>query len=156
MGTRTGDLDPGLLFFLLLQKKISPEELDDKFTKHGGLEALSGETGDVQELLAREGTDSNAAEALTIFCYQAKKFIDALSAALGGLETLVFTGGIGENAPAIRQRICEGLQFLGIEIDKTLNESGQETISFPSGRVRVRVIATNEELMIARHTDKLV
>jgi acetate kinase len=100
--------------------------------------------------------DSNAAEALTIFCYQAKKFIGALSAALGGLETLVFTGGIGENAPAIRQRICEGLQFLGIEIDKTLNESGQETISFPSGRVRVRVIATNEELMIARHTDKLV
>lgn len=187
MGTRTGDIDPGLLFFLLLQKKIPPQELDDLFNKHAGLSALSGGISDVQELLEKEGTDPNAAEALTIFCYQAKKFIGSLAAALGGLDTLVFTGGIGEHAPAIRQRICDGLQFLGIHIDPALNEDPtlnehpadnghqalrehpagkkdqtlsrserETTISTPESRVRVRVIATNEELMIARHTDKLL
>jgi acetate kinase len=192
MGTRTGDLDPGLLFYLLLRKKMPPQELDELCNKHAGLEALSGGTSDVQELLAREGQDANAAEALTIFCYQAKKFIGSLAAALGGLNTLVFTGGIGEHAPAIRRRICEGLQFLGIDIDQRLNEnqvdkggqmdkesqvrrgdqavnenpipkkehalsnSEQQTISSSASRVRVMVIPTNEELMIARHTNEIL
>lgn len=154
MGTRSGDLDPGLLLFLLLQKKITPEDVEDMMTKHAGLEALSGGTSDVQMLLEKEAKDPMAAEALTIFCYQAKKFIGALSAALGGLDSLVFTGGIGENAPSIRRRICEGLQFLGIQIEPALNESGQKTISAASGQVKVQVIRTNEELMIARHTQK--
>ena len=155
MGTRTGDLDPGLVLYLLLQKKIPAEELEQILTKQSGLKALSGGISDVQELLAKETTDPNAALALTVFCYQAKKFIGSLSAALGGLDTLVFTGGIGEHAAVIRQRICEGLQFLGIDIDTALNEAGVAIISPASGRVSVRVIPTNEELMIARHTDKL-
>lgn len=155
MGTRSGDLDPGLVMYLLLQKKIPAEQLEQVLTRQSGLKALSGGISDVRELLAREHTDPNAAQALTIFCYQAKKFIGSLAAALGGLDTLVFTGGIGEHAPAIRSRICEGLQFLGIAIDEPLNEAAAETISPASGRVSVRVIPTNEELMIARHTDKL-
>jgi acetate kinase len=154
MSTRSGDLDPGLVMYLLRQKKIPAEELEQILTKQSGLKALSGGTSDVQELLAKESADPKAALALTIFCYQAKKFIGSLSAALGGLDTLVFTGGIGEHAAAIRQRICEGLQFLGIDIDKALNEAGARIIS-SSGKVGVRVIPTNEELMIARHTNRL-
>ena len=156
MGTRCGDLDPGLIFYLLRQKKIPAAELEEILTKQSGLKALSGGTSDVQELLAKENTDPEAALALTVFCYAAKKMIGSLSAALGGLDMLVFTGGIGEHAVAIRHRICESLQFLGIEIDPTRNEAGSEKISSLSGRVSVRVVPTNEELMIARHTNELV
>jgi acetate kinase len=105
--------------------------------------------------LAKEATDPEAALALTVFCYEARKMIGSLSAALGGLDMLVFTGGIGEHAPAIRHRICESLQFLGIEIDPAKNEAGSEKISSSAGRVSVRVVPTNEELMIARHTNEL-
>ena len=156
MGTRCGDLDPGLIFYLLRQKKIPAAELEEILTKQSGLKALSGGTSDVQELLAKENTDPEAALALTVFCYAAKKMIGSLSAALGGLDMLVFTGGIGEHAAAIRHQICEGLQFLGIEIDPTRNEAGSEKISSQRGRVSVRVVPTNEELMIARHTEELV
>lgn len=139
MGTRSGDLDPGVLLFLLKQDKLSPNQLDELLSKNSGLKAIAGKS-DVRELLKAESNDSKAAEALTVFCYAAKKFIGALAAAMGGLDLLVFTGGIGENSAVIRERICKGLEFMGIDLkDK-------------KSRVAVQVIPTNEELMIARLT----
>lgn len=156
MGTRPGDLDPGLLLYLLRQKKMTPEQLDILVNRDCGLKALSGGSSDMQDLLAREASDPKAAEAIAQFCYQAKKFIGSLVAVLGGLDTLVFTGGIGENAPLIRSRIATGLTFLGIRLDETANERQQEIISYPDAAVRVCVIRTNEEGMIAAHAGRLL
>lgn len=155
MGTRSGDLDPGVLLFLLKQGKLSAEELDDLLSKNSGLKAIAGES-DIQALLKKEDSDPTAKEALSVFCYQAKKFIGALAAAMGGLDVLVFTGGIGENSAIIRERICQDLEFLGIKIDQWSNHSRQETISNLTGRVKVTVLVTNEEWMIARHTKKII
>jgi len=149
MGTRSGDLDPGVPLFLLNQAKLSTDELNDLMSKQSGLKAIAG-ISDVQQLLKNEGRDPKAKEALTLFCYQAKKFIGALAAAMSGLDMLVFTGGIGENSAVIRERICDGLDFMGITIDKLFNNHGHETISSATGHVKVSVIKTDEEWMIAR------
>jgi acetate kinase len=115
-----------------------------------GLLGVSETSSDLRDLLALEKEDVRAAEAVALFCYQAKKWIGAFAAALGGLDTLVFTGGIGENAPAVRARICEGLDFLGIELDELQNAANAGLISRPAGLVAVRIIHTDEEQMIAR------
>jgi acetate kinase len=117
-----------------------------------GLLGVSETSSDVRDLLAHEALDPRAAEALALFCYQAKKWVGAFSAALGGLDTLVFAGGIGENAPAIRARICAGLEFLGLELNEARNAANALLISADSSRVAVRVVRTDEELMIGEQT----
>lgn len=149
MGTRSGDLDPGVLLFLLKQYRMSPEALEDLLSKHSGLKGIAG-SSDVQELIKNEAGDPGAEAALRLFCYSAKKHIGSLAAALEGLDTLVFTGGIGEHSAVIRERVCQGLDFLGITLDKERNIKNELTISDDKSRVRVRVIKTNEELMMAR------
>jgi acetate kinase len=124
--------------------------------KQAGLLGVSGTSSDMKELLDRESEDPPAAEAVELFCYQAKKFLGALAAVLGGLDTLIFTGGIGENAPSIRERICKDTEFLGIRLDPGRNGSNAPLISTDAGPVAVRVMKTNEELMIARHTYSLI
>jgi acetate kinase len=150
MATRSGDLDPGLVSFLARSEGITAEAFDDLVNRRCGLLGLSETTGDVRELLALEKSDPRAADALACFCYQTKKWIGAFAAALGGLDTLVFSGGIGENSPDMRGRICEGLEFLGLELAADANKNNAPRISAPSSRVAVRVIETNEELMIAK------
>ncbi|MGH9326088.1 MAG: acetate/propionate family kinase [Terriglobia bacterium] len=151
MSTRSGDLDPGVIVYLLQERNYSPSQVNDLVTKKGGLLGLSGVGSDMKDLLAKERESATAAEAIAVFCYQAKRYIGALAAALGGLDTLVFTGGIGENASEIRQRICSGLEFLGINLGVAQNDSNGSIISRAGSAVTVRVIQTNEELMIAQH-----
>ena len=150
MGTRSGDLDPGLVSFLAHTERMSPAGFDHMINRESGLLGVSETSSDMQELIARESSDPRAAEAVAMFCYQAKKLIGAYAAALGGLDTLVFAGGIGENAPAVRARICQGLDFLGLELDEPRNAAGRDVISSDTSRVAVRVIRTNEESVIAR------
>jgi acetate kinase len=150
MSTRSGDLDPGLVAFLGRSEQMTEPQFDRMIHDESGLLGVSETSSDMRDLLARETTDIRAAEAVAIFCYQAKKWIGSFAAALGGLDTLVFAGGIGENVPLIRARICEGLGFLGIEMDEARNVENAPLISAESGRVAVRVIRTDEELMIAR------
>jgi len=150
MGTRSGDLDPGLVLYLARSEGMSAERFHRMVNSESGLLGVSGTSGDVRDLLARERTDPRAADALGLFCWQARKGIGALAAALGGLDTLVFSAGIGENSAAIRARICDGLEFLGIEIDPARNESREPVISRRGARITVRVIPTDEELYIAR------
>ena len=156
MGTRSGDLDPGVVLYLLEERGMSPAAVDEMLNEHAGLVGVSGLSSSMKDLLARESEDSHAAEAVSLFCYQAKKFLGALAAALGGLDTLVFTGGIGENAPAVRGRICEGLEFLGIHLDPGRNDSNAPVITRDDSLVTVRVMHTNEALMIARHTRDVI
>jgi acetate kinase len=150
MGTRPGDLDPGLASYLMLTESMSAAQFQTMINQECGLLGVSESSADVRDLLERETTDSRAREAIAIFCYQAKKWIGAYSAALGGLDTLVFAGGIGENSAAMRRRICDGLQFLGIELDDARNVEHAACIS--TGRVAVRVIRTDEESVIASLT----
>jgi acetate kinase len=156
MSTRSGDLDPGVIFYLLQGKSLTPSQVNDMVNRKAGLLGVSGISSDMKDLLDKEQEHPQAAEAVGLFCYQAKKFLGAFAAILGGLDTLVFTGGIGENAPAIRWRICEDMGFLGIHIDPNRNEMNASIISDKNSPVTVRVMKTNEELMIARHTYKLV
>jgi acetate kinase len=151
MSARSGDVDPGLLLYLLAEKKMSAKEAGVLLNKQSGLLGVSGSTGDMRTLLEKAAQDSHAAEAIDSFCYRAKKYIGAYAAALGGLDALVFTGGIGERAPAIRERICDGLEFLGIRIDTARNAANAPVISHSDSRVNVRVIQTNEDLMIVQH-----
>ena len=155
MGTRSGDLDPGVVAYLARADAMSPAQFDRLVNAESGLLGLSESSGDVRDLLAREASDARAAEALDVFCYQAKKWIGALSAALGGVDTLVFAGGIGEHAAPIRARICAGLEHLGLTLDPARNEAHAGVISAETSRVCVRVIPTDEELLIARATDQL-
>jgi acetate kinase len=150
MGTRSGDLDPGLASYLMLRESMNAAQFQTMINEQSGLLGLSEISADVRDLLERETTDRRAHEAIAIFCYQAKKWIGAYTAALGGLDTLVFAGGIGENAAAVRRRICEGLQCIGIEIDESRNVVHAACIS--TGRVAVRVIRTDEESVIASLT----
>jgi acetate kinase len=150
MGTRTGDLDPGLVRFLSRTERMTPDQFDTLVNKRSGLLGVSETSSDVRDLLGRQNVDVRAAEAIELFCYQAKKWIGAFAAALGGLDTLVFSGGIGENSPTIRHRICEGLGFLGITVDEDRNASSAFLVSTEQGSVKVRVIRADEELMIAR------
>jgi acetate kinase len=155
MSTRSGDLDPGVLLFLLESRGLTPAALSRLVNKEAGLLGVSGSTADMQELLERESVDSHAADAVALFCYQAQKHLGGLVAALGGLDTLVFTAGIGEHSAAIRTRICDGLAYLGLEVDAARNAAHAPVISRDASRVAVRVIPTDEDLMIARHTYRL-
>jgi acetate kinase len=150
MSTRSGDLDPGLVAFLGRSEQMTETQFDRMIHHESGLLGVSETSSDMRDLLARESADVRAAEAVALFCYQAKKWIGSFAAALGGLDTLVFAGGIGENCPVIRTRICDGLGFLGIELNETRNGENAAVISPEAGRVAVRVIRTDEELMIAR------
>lgn len=150
MGTRTGDIDPGLMSFLAHTEHMSPAAFDHMINRESGLLGVSETTADMRELLVREASDVRAAEAVALFCYQAKKAIGAYAAALGGLDTLVFAGGVGENAPVVRARICAGLEFLGLELDATRNAANEEVISSAASRISVRVIRADEEWVIAR------
>jgi acetate kinase len=156
MGTRSGDLDPGVLLYLLEERGLSPPKIGELINRRAGLLGVSETSADMRDLLSREANDSRAVEAVTLFCYQAKKFLGALAAALGGLDTLVFTGGIGEHAAPVRWRICEGLEFLGIQLDPDRNAEHASIISRDGTPMTVRVIPTDENLMIALHTRELV
>jgi acetate kinase len=149
MSTRSGDLDPGLVWYLAHTEKMTAKQFNEMVNFHSGLLGISETSSDMRDLLEREPQDVRAAEAVALFCYQVKKWIGAYAAALGGLDTLVFAGGIGENAPVVRARICDGLEFLGIELDQKRNAAGEGVISAAAGRVTVRVIRTDEERMIA-------
>jgi acetate kinase len=156
MGTRSGDVDPGLGSFLARVERLTPGQIDHMLNHESGLLGVSGSSADVRELLAREASDSRAAEALALFCYQAKKCIGAYAAALGGLDALVFAGGVGENSPVIRERICAGLEFLGVHVDPRRNADNVAVISADGAAVRLRVIHTDEELVMARSCAALV
>jgi len=151
MGTRSGDVDPGLLLYLLLQKKMSAKEMSTMLNKESGLLGVSGTSGDMRNLLEKMRQDSRAGEAVELFCYRAKKYIGAYAAVLGGLDVLVFAGGIGERAAVVRKGICDGLDFLGVRLDASSNEANAALISSSASGVKVRVIKTNEDLMIVRH-----
>jgi acetate kinase len=150
MSTRSGDLDPGLLWYLSRTEKMSAKQFNEMVNFQSGLLGISETSSDMQDLLKSEAPDVRAAEAIAIFCYQIKKWVGAFAAALGGLDTLVFAGGIGENAPTVRTRICAGLEFLGIELDEKQNAVNGGVISVPASRVVVRVMRTDEESMIAQ------
>jgi acetate kinase len=150
MSTRSGDLDPGLLSFMARREQMTPSQFDRMVNHESGLLGVSETSSDLRDLLAQETGDVRAAEAVALFCYQAKKWIGSFAAVLGGLDTLVFAGGIGENASLVRRRICDGLGFLGIELDKARNAENAGVISTDDSRATVRVIHTDEEQMIAR------
>jgi acetate kinase len=152
MSTRSGDLDPGVLTFIATTEARQPASLQRLVNHESGLLGISETSSDVRDLLAREREDVRAAEAIGVFCYQTKKWIAAFAGALGGLDTLVFAGGIGENSAPIRERVCEGLQFIGLELDESRNRVHAPLISSAASRVTVRVIATDEESVIARMT----
>jgi acetate kinase len=156
MGTRSGDLDPGLMSYLALSESMSAAQFQTLVNHESGLIGISETSADVRDLLDREASDPRAADALAIFCYQAKKWIGSFAAALGGVDTLVFSGGIGENAAPVRRRICDGLNFLGIELDDSLNRRNAPRISPDGARVVTRVIHTDEEFVIANLTADLV
>jgi acetate kinase len=150
MSTRSGDLDPGLVWYLARAEKMGAKQFNELVNFQSGLLGISETSSDMHDLLECEAQDMRAAEAVALFCYQVKKWIGAFAAALGGLDTLVFAGGIGENAPTVRARICDGLKFLGIELEEKRNEANEGVISTAAGRVAVRVIRTDEEQMIAK------
>ncbi len=150
MGTRSGDLDPGLVWYLGQIEGLDVKRYNHMVNFESGLLGISETTSDMQDLLKIETKDFRAAEAIALFCYQIKKAIGAFAASLGGVDILVFSGGIGENSSIIRERICDGLEFLGIELEDKLNKDNSSVISKPSGKVEVRVIATDEGLMIAK------
>ena len=150
MSTRSGDLDPGLVWYLARTEKMNDKQFNEMVNFQSGLLGISETSSDMRDLLEHETQDVRAAEAVALFCYQVKKWIGAFAAALGGLDTLVFAGGIGENAPPVRARICDGLGFLGIELEEKRNAANEGVISAAASRVAVRVIRTDEERMIAK------
>jgi len=156
MSTRSGDLDPGALIYLLEEKGLKASDLNYLVNRRSGLLAVSGLSSDMRDLLAQEDQEPQARQAVDLFCYIASKHLGALAAALGGLDTLIFTAGIGENAPAVRQRICQQLGYMGIQIDPARNEANAAIISPDRAKVTVRVMHTDEDLMIARHTHALI
>lgn len=150
MGTRTGDLDPGVAWYLMQFEKLNPEQFSHLINHESGLLGISETNADMRELMKIEDTDNRAKEAIELFCYQTKKWIGSFAAALGGLDVLVFSGGIGEHSPEVRSKICDRLEFLGIELDEIKNMNNEPLISTEISKVKVRVIKTNEELMIAK------
>jgi acetate kinase len=149
MGTRAGDLDPGLVWYLARTEHMSAKQFNEMVNAQSGLLGVSESSGDMRDLLDREAQDGRAADAVALFCYQVKKRIGAYAAALGGLDTLVFAGGIGEHAPTVRARVCAGLEFLGVVLEEGRNATNAGVISAEAGPVTVRVIPTDEERMIA-------
>ena len=150
MGTRTGDLDPGVAWYLMQFEKLSPKEFNHLINHESGLLGISGTSSDMRELIEVEDTNSRAAEAIELFCYQTKKWIGSFATILGGLDTLVFSGGIGEHSSEVRSKICDSLGFLGIELCEIKNMNNKAIISTEKSNVTVRVITTDEEVMIAR------
>jgi acetate kinase len=156
MGTRTGDLDPGVAWWILQNERLTAAQFSDLVNRESGLLGVSGISSDMQDLLARESSDIGAAEAVALFCYQVKKCIGAFSAVLGGLDAIVFTGGIGEKSSMIRSRICSGLEWLGVGLEQRADEKNELMISAAGSRVGVYAIPTDEELMIARAVKDLL
>jgi acetate kinase len=156
MSTRTGDLDPGLVYYLARTERMTTARFQKMVNHESGLLGVSGISSDLRDLLAKEAIDVRAAEALELFCYHVRKGIGAFAAALGGLDTLVFAGGIGENAALIRGRICDALGFLGIQLNQKRNAKNAPLISRDGNRVKVRVIRTDESLMIARSVTRVI
>jgi acetate kinase len=156
MGTRPGDLDPGVTWYMMKSENLTPKQFNNLINHESGLLGISETSSDMRDLLAKESDDIRAAEAVALFCYQAKKWIGSFVAALGGLDTLVFAGGIGENCPAIRSRICEGLGYLGIGLDEKQNIKNAQIISKAKESVAVRVIHTDEEWMIAKTVARIL
>jgi acetate kinase len=156
MSTRTGDLDPGVAAYLARTEHLPPDKFYHMANTESGMLGVSEISSDMRDLIAHQAHDVRAAEAVELFCYQAKKWVGSFAAAMGGVDTLVFAGGIGENAPLVRAGICQGLGFLGIELDELRNMEAAEVISTFGGRVTVRIIHTDEELMIARSVLRLL
>jgi acetate kinase len=158
MSTRSGDLDPGVFVYLSRTEGMTPEQFQRLVNYESGLRGISETSSDMRDLTARQAQDPRAAEAVAVFCYQARKWIGALATVLGGVDTLVFAGGIGENAPEVRARICAGLDFLGIAIDPAPNNANAPVISpaGAGGRATVRVIRTNEESVMAKAAWRIV
>jgi len=154
MSSRSGDLDPGVAWIMMKTENLSPKQFNHLVNHESGLMGISGTSGDMSDLLNQEAKDDRSADAVDLFCYQVKKWIGSFAAALGGVDTLIFAGGIGENAPEVRQRICKGLDFLGVELDKKQNNKNASLIS--KGKVSVYIIPTDEELMIAEIVNKLI
>lgn len=154
MGTRTGSLDPGILLYLMKRHGMDADELEHLIYHESGLLGVSGISSDMRELLASD--DSRAAEALDLFIYRIGRELGSLAAALGGLDALVFTAGIGENSPEIRARVCRDAAWLGVELDEATNELGAPQISRAGSGAAVWTVPTNEELMIARHTRQVL
>ena len=150
MSTRCGDLDPGVAWYMMQNENLTSEQFKHLINRESGLLGISETSSDMGDLISREATDERAAEAVALFCYQVKKWTGAYAAALGGLDTLVFAGGIGENSAVVRARICQGLEFLGIQIEEKYNQQNAAVISAERSRVVVRVMHTDEELMIAK------
>jgi acetate kinase len=156
MGTRSGDLDPGVLLYLMAEKGFDAERLGHLVDRESGLLGVSDASSDMKTLLETRGEDPRAAQAVELFCYRVRQHVGALAAVLGGLDTLVFTGGIGERAVPVREEICRDLAHLGVRLDRSGNESHAESISKAGAPCTVRVIPTQEDLMIARHTRALI
>jgi acetate kinase len=156
MGTRPGDLDPGVAWYMMKSENLTPKQFNNLINHESGLLGISETSSDMRDLLSKETTDIRAAEAVELFCYLAKKWIGAFAATLGGLDTLVFAGGIGENCPVIRSRICEGLGFLGIMLEEKQNRKNAPIISKEKESVAVRVIHTDEEWMIAKTVSQIL
>lgn len=156
MSSRTGDLDPGVLLYITKSEGLTQEALSHLVNHESGLLGISGTSSNMYDLLEAEASDERAHEAVDLLCYEAKKKIGAYAAVLGGVDTLIFTGGMGENAPRIRRRVCEGLEFLGITLDNTRDEGSELVISTEDSKVCVRVIRTNEEVVIASIASDLV
>jgi acetate kinase len=150
MGTRPGDLDPGLLVYMMRVEQLSLEQMDDFISHHCGMIGISETSSDMRDLVSKRATDARSADAVAAFCYQAKKWIGALAAAMDGLDTLVFAGGIGEHSVEARSEICDGLDFLGLHVDADRNNRSEPVVSRHDSRVSVRVIRTDEEVVIAR------
>ena len=156
MGTRSGDLDPGIVLYLITREGMTPEQVQALLYRQSGLAGVSGISRNMRELLDQSAEQAPAAEAVAFFCYRARAQLAALTAALGGLDRLVFTGGIGANAPQVRAQICNGLGYLGITLDAARNADGRRSISVPHAAVVIEAFPTDEELMIARHVQRLL
>lgn len=156
MSTRSGDVDPALALYMQKKLHISPEDVNYILSKESGLLGVSELSADMYQLLQAEAENKHAAEAVDLFCYQVRKMIGALSTTLGGLDTIVFSGGMGENAPKIRERVLADLEYLGVELDDERNQSGEECISRDGSRVGVHVLHTDENQVILRHIEQLL
>ena len=156
MGTRTGDIDPGIALYLMKTEDLLPHEFNDLINHQSGMLGISETSSDMRDLLDLEKTDIRAAQAVELFCYQARKWIGSFAAVLGGLDRLIFTGGIGENSPEIRERICRDLQFLGVKIDNSKNKTNDGIISEITAKVAVHVMKTDEQIMIAKLVCKVL
>ncbi len=158
MGTRSGDLDPAILIYLAKVLGASPDEIDNIINKKSGLLGVSGVSSDMRDIEQAAESKPRAKLSFAIFCYRIKKYIGAYAAAMGGLDAVVFTGGIGENSASVRATVCENMEFLGLELDREKNNTlkGPADISKASGRARILLLPTNEERMIARETVQVV